>query len=231
MKKKLAIFDFDGTLFRGNISLAFLKYAVQKRLINQEFEEKVDKIVAQYAQKEISYEECASQIINLIAEFPQEVTSSNITKLGEELIRSQKDFWYNYSFDLIKIFLKNNFEVVLISGSSLELLKSVKNIFGNIRLFGTEFEVVNDHFTGKVILNLALNRSKEKILKEILKENIDLKNSFGFGNAEPDLSFLQKVGYPVALNPNDVLEKIARQNNWPIFTEKDDVVREVQKML
>jgi phosphoserine phosphatase len=52
------------------------------------------------------------------------------------------------------------------------------------------------------------------LLKKIIKQNnVDLKKSFGFGDTAQDMAFISKVGYPVAVNPNEELLRIANEKN------------------
>jgi phosphoserine phosphatase len=47
------------------------------------------------------------------------------------------------------------------------------------------------------------------------KHNIDLSKSYFYSDSASDLPLLEVVGYPVAVNPNRKLAKIATERGWP----------------
>ena len=58
---------------------------------------------------------------------------------------------------------------------------------------------------------------KELTLKLVEEFNIDLKNSYAYGDNQSDIPLLNLVGNPVAVEPTSKLEKFALRNNWTIL--------------
>ena len=67
-------------------------------------------------------------------------------------------------------------------------------------------------------LVLCLDRTK-KDLAENLAQNVglDLGRCFAYGNHQSDLPLLELVGNPYAVEPTNVLRKIAVERQWPIL--------------
>jgi phosphoserine phosphatase len=61
----------------------------------------------------------------------------------------------------------------------------------------------------------------------ISEKGISLKESYGIGDTESDVSFLEMVNYPFAFNPNLNLERVARRRKWKIVVEKKDVIYDI----
>ena len=94
--------------------------------------------------------------------------------------------------------------------------------------FGTELEIINGKFTGKVA-NLDSAYNKAGIVKDLAKKyNADLKKSIAVGDTEGDVVMLKLVGKPIAFNPNMELARVAKQHHWPVVVERKNVVYEVR---
>jgi hypothetical protein len=49
------------------------------------------------------------------------------------------------------------------------------------------------------------------------ERGIDLAESFAYSDSESDLPMMRAVGYPVAVNPDAALERVAREEGWQIM--------------
>jgi putative phosphoserine phosphatase/1-acylglycerol-3-phosphate O-acyltransferase len=95
------------------------------------------------------------------------------------------------------------------SGLAAELL--IENILC------TEVEVENGAFTGKLAGPVLWGEGKANAVREFAAgRGIDLERSFGHGNGDEDVAFLETVGNPRPLNPEPGLTKVAGERGWPI---------------
>jgi HAD superfamily hydrolase (TIGR01490 family) len=110
--------------------------------------------------------------------------------------------------------------LVLISGSVRYLLEPVVKDLGFDHLLCTDLEVNPDgRLTGKASGPVCVDKNKKKLTLELAQKiGLDLAKSYAYGNHHSDLPLLQSVGYPHAVAPNRILEKIARQRSWPILS-------------
>jgi len=53
---------------------------------------------------------------------------------------------------------------------------------------------------------------------------LSLDNSFGLGDTESDIDFLEEVSFPICVNPNFLLLERARDRNWPIVVERKNLI-------
>ncbi len=109
--------------------------------------------------------------------------------------------------------------LVLISGSVRYLLEPVVEDLGFNHLLCTDLEVNPDgRLTGKAAGPVCVDKNKKKLTLELAQKiGLDLSKSYAYGNHPSDLPLLESVGYPHAVAPNSILEKIARQRSWPIL--------------
>jgi HAD superfamily hydrolase (TIGR01490 family) len=229
---KASFFDVDGTLVKGLMIYEFSKQLVKKGLFEKRIFEEIDSWVKSYLENKTTYRKIALVIPNLYSKGLKNIKEKDIKKEAKIFVDFHiKEFIQPYAKELVKL-MKNYGMIIGISGSPIEVVSYIGKIFNFDIIYGSEFEIKKGVYTGKIKQNMIIKETKEKVLKRIVKENkIDLSKSFGFGDTEEDLSILSKVGIPITLNPNSKLLKIAKQNNWPIFTSKDDVVRNIKKLL
>eukprot|EP00276_Gloeochaete_wittrockiana_P007550 CAMPEP_0184646600 /NCGR_PEP_ID=MMETSP0308-20130426/3305_1 /TAXON_ID=38269 /ORGANISM="Gloeochaete witrockiana, Strain SAG 46.84" /LENGTH=407 /DNA_ID=CAMNT_0027076775 /DNA_START=1 /DNA_END=1224 /DNA_ORIENTATION=- len=105
--------------------------------------------------------------------------------------------------------------VLATSGTTYAADSAIQN-FGLDDYVCTRFEVVDGRFTGK-IASFAYGVAKAHRVQEWADENeVDLKESVFYTDSVTDLDLLEMVGYPVIVNPDGPLRRIARERNWPI---------------
>jgi HAD superfamily hydrolase (TIGR01490 family) len=229
---KASFFDIDGTLVKGLMIYEFAKHLANKGLIEKSFFEKMNSYVMLYLKNKMTYRKLAIIAPNLYAKGLRSVKVSIVKKEAKRFVDSYiKEFIHPYTMELVKL-MKSYGMTIGISGSPIEVVSYTGKIFDFDLTYGGELEIRNGRYTGKIKQNLIIKEKKEEVLKKIIKENkIDLTKSFGFGDTEQDLSFLSKVKYPIALNPNLKLLEIFKKKGWPSFTSKDDVARNIKKSL
>lgn len=227
---KASFFDIDGTLVKGLMIHEFPKKLAEKELIESRFSEEIDKWVNLYLEGKATYRKIALIIPDLYSKALENVKVEDIERQAEVFVdQYMEKSIHPYTIELVKLMKKYGMTVG-ISGSPIEVVGYLGRIFNFNITYGTELEVENGFYTGKIKCNLIIKETKEYILKKIIKENkIDLKDSFGFGDTEQDLPFLSKVGNPVALNPNSKLLSVAKENGWMVFNSGDNVVNLIRK--
>jgi phosphoserine phosphatase len=63
------------------------------------------------------------------------------------------------------------------------------------------------------------------------EQGLDFKDSYGIGDTESDIKFLELVEYPIAFNPNQGLFAAAQEHGWRVVVEKKDVIYEISQQL
>jgi HAD superfamily hydrolase (TIGR01490 family) len=99
----------------------------------------------------------------------------------------------------------------------VEMLAHVLNMEGGI---GTRYEVAPDGktLTGKVDGPFIYGEGKVEAMRSFAEEHdLDLKASWAYSDSASDLPMLGVVGHPVAVNPDEALEKVASEEGWQIL--------------
>ena len=71
--------------------------------------------------------------------------------------------------------------------------------------------------TGRCVGLNPYGENKADLVQQLAEvHGFDLRRSYAYGNHYSDAYKLQRVGYPVAVNPDRKLRQIATANDWPI---------------
>jgi 1-acyl-sn-glycerol-3-phosphate acyltransferase len=84
-------------------------------------------------------------------------------------------------------------------------------------LLTSRVEVVKGVITGNLTGPVLWGEGKAQAVRELAqREGIDLAASYGYANGDEDVPFLETVGRPRPLNPQDGLRRVAMRRGWPI---------------
>ncbi|MFH1127660.1 MAG: HAD family phosphatase [archaeon] len=229
--RRASFFDIDGTLIRSQMIFDFPRYLHKEGLFEDKYLINILKIIMEYEINFIPYREAGKRILRNYAEALKGKKRSLIEKKSKDFMEGHIKKKYAYTDELIDI-LKKDTVLIAISASPIEQVEALKKYIPFAHVFGTVLETKNGIYTGKIKTNLLVKNSKQKAQLSIAKKlNIDLKNSFAFGDSDADIEYLALAGHPIALNPNSHLKDIAEKNSWPIFHEKDDIVTRIKEIL
>ena len=215
----LAIFDLDNTLLDGDSDYNWGLFLAREGLVDKESHQTSNKkFYADYnAGKLDIYEFTEFQfkffknnprrlLDELLVRYIDEVAEVMITKKARNLVAEHRD---------------NGDKLLIITATNSYITKPIGNLLGIDDLIGTDLEEVAGEFTGKVKgipsfkegkidrLNLWLEQ------KELTLESFE--RTFFYSDSQNDLPLLRIVSNPVAANPDQILEKEAFKNKWPII--------------
>lgn len=227
-KIKLAIFDIDGTIFRSSLVIELSHALVNAGIFPIAARKEISKEYLAWLNRKGSYEAYIDKVVKIYAKYITGKKFSTVDKIARQVITYQKDRVYRFTRDLIKKLKRDNYFLVAISGSPSYIVQKYAKTIGFDLFFGTELEVINGNFTGKVkSLDSAFN--KAKIVKDLAKKySADLRKALAVGDTQNDIPMLKLVGKPIAFNPNLGLAKFAKKNNWTIAAERKDVIYQIK---
>jgi HAD superfamily hydrolase (TIGR01490 family) len=107
--------------------------------------------------------------------------------------------------------------VILLSGTLDLLLEPLAERLGVQARVGSELEIEDGRFTGRIAGAHPFGGTKCKCLATINRANrFDLKRSFAYADSFADRHLLAMVGHPVATNADVALRKVAESRGWMI---------------
>ena len=220
---KLAIFDFDGTLFPYD-TLPFLLSQWKKQ---------------QYPI--IPYLRTLSTVVVLYIQYKTGIRS----RLSREQMRQEAMFRFNRIFTAmsetkIDTFFENcaakmtqllNFKVVnemkrsqqegyhivLLSGCYEKLLHMIFAPYHVDHIIGTAMYFTDGVIDANRKMEVVTGETKmQKIMAYYANERVDWNASTAYADSYSDLPVLEAVGHAVAVGPEPKLKAVAEENNWRI---------------
>jgi HAD superfamily hydrolase (TIGR01490 family) len=223
---KASFFDIDGTLVKGFLISEFPKQLSEKSIFDKKLFLEIENWVKKYRKDKATYRKIALEIPKIYSSGMKGLEERDVKNEARKFVKVYlKKFIQPYTRDLVKLMKKYGMTIG-ISGSPIEVVSLVGKMFNFDLTYGSELEIKNGIYTGKMKRNMIIKEMKEVVLEKIIRQNkIDLNKSFGFGDTEQDMSILSKVKYPIALNPNKNLLKIVKSKGWMIFDSNNDIVK------
>ncbi len=230
MPKKIVLFDFDGTLSQGYISMAFLEWLSKSKIYPTELYQQQLKLVEANKQNKISYAEWCRQWGILWAEGLVNKTTTRIRESAQEFFEEYKTNIYSSSYQLVELFQKKEYYTFMITTAAQEVSYLAGKELGMDKTYGTEVLVNNDRYTNQLITKFHLPIGKKEFIEKIIKSGkYEMNTSVAFGDSMHDAAMLEKVKFPIALNPTKELFSLAQKNNWLILNY-DNVIRQINKL-
>ncbi|MFA6973336.1 MAG: HAD family phosphatase [Parcubacteria group bacterium] len=228
-KTKLAVFDIDGTIFRKNLAFELINELAWMKVFEKSVRNELTKLYTRWLDHKGTYEDYRKALVKLYYENITGCTKLEVVEASKIVVPFFKDRTYVFANDLIKKLKAENYAIIAISGSPLEIVEEYNKHLKFDAVFGSVYEV-NDtgHYTGSSVFEPT--KDKGQVVRQYIAEKgLNLEGSYGIGDTESDASFLEIVESPIAFNPNDNLKKIAEENGWRIVVEKKDVIYEINK--
>ncbi len=225
---KIAIFDIDGTIFRKNLHFELINELVWMKVFPFSARKKLINLYTSWLEHRGTYESYRIALVDLYAEHIKDRSREEVEKASQAVVPFHKNRTYIFAEKLIKKLKEDNYHIIAISGSPIEIVEEFNEIHLKFdKVFGSVYAMdENNIYTGGAIFEPIKN--KGQVVKQHVYENkLTLDDSYGIGDTESDASFLKLVENPIAFNPNQNLKEIAEKNNWKVVVEKKDVIYEI----
>ncbi len=226
-KSKLAIFDIDGTVFRKNLHFELLSELSWRGIFSKDSRKVLVKIYANWLEHRGTYEQYRKSIVSMYSRELKGCFQKEIVDASRKVAEFNKDRTYIFAEKLIDKLRRKKYIIIAISGSPVEIVHEYNKFLKFDEVFGSVYETDGKGcYTGKTIFEPVKHKG-HLVGQYISEKGLTLKDSYGIGDTESDVSFLKMVEHPIAFNPNMNLEKAARRNKWRIIVEKKDVIYDI----
>ena len=227
-KRKLAVFDVDGTIFRSSLLIQVVNKLIDAGAFPKGAERVYEKEYHRWIDREGDYQEYIDAVVQTFLKHLKGMHYGVLADAAEEVVEEQWKRVYRYTRDLLKELKAKDYYLLAVSHSPKTVLDKFCPRLGFDKAYGTIYEIgPEERFTGEVV-DAHLIYNKATILRRAIeKENLTLANSIGVGDTETDMPFLEMVAKPICFNPNAKLYKQAKRLKWKVVVERKDVVYEL----
>ncbi|MDO4710787.1 MAG: HAD-IB family hydrolase [Peptostreptococcaceae bacterium] len=233
-KRTAAFFDIDGTIFRDSLMIAHFRKMREYGIINDltwcgniNFSEE------RWQKRRLAYDDFLDDISKAYVESLMGVSYGDIMFTARHTMRSRADEVYRFTKHRIQKHRELGHMVIFISGSPDFLVRQMANIWKADVYMGSKYIFQKGVFTGEIV-PMWDSVSKLKAIRQLVADyDIDLEQSFAYGDTNGDLTMLQSVGHPFAINPaKELLDKISGDEKLSekttIVVERKDVIYQLR---
>ncbi len=211
----LALFDLDNTLLSGDSDYEWGQFLVRKNLVDKKaYEEANIRFYEQYKQGELDIYEWSAFTFKPLAE-----------RSMKELAALHKDYMQDVILPMMGDKAKATVEhhrqqghtLMVITATNSFVTRPIVEAFGIENLIATESKIVNGRYTIDVDGTPCFSTGKVERLNAWMKfNNESLKGSYFYSDSHNDLPLLEIVDHPIAVDPDETLEAVAKQHGWEI---------------
>lgn len=215
----LTIFDLDNTLLDGDSDYNWGLFLIKEGLVDQKTHESSNtQFYDDYNSGKLNIYEFVEFQFKFFRDNPRILLDKLLKRYIDEIA---KPMITKKARDLVSKHRVKGDRLLIITATNSYITKPIGKLFDIDDLIGTDPEEINGEFTGKVKGIPSFKEGKIERLNLWLKQKKlafnDFDQIFFYSDSQNDLPLLRLVSNPIAVNPDEVLEKEAIKNNWPII--------------
>lgn len=230
MKNCAAYFDIDGTIYREGLISEMFKKMIKYELIDaSKWYNEVQPDYIKWDKRLGGYDSYLQKMVDIYTETVKNTNSFHIAYIAKKVIAQNGERIYTYSREIIKWHKAQGHFIIAISGSPIELVREMSELYGMDDYRGTVYQVGSDGvYTGEISPMWDSESKRRAVLEVAEKFDIDLSKSYAYGDTNGDFAMLKLVGNPFVINPTRELlvhiqEDDYLKNKIKIIVERKDV--------
>jgi len=215
-----AFFDIDGTLFRESLMIEHFKKLLRYEVLDEAlWHSNIKKRYENWQKRRGNYDDYMLELASIYMQSMKGLDKAKMEFITNQVVDLKGDRVYMYTRNRIEWHKTEGHTVIFISGSPDYLVRRMAQRYGITDCRGTRYLVdEHDRFTGEVEQMWDAKSKRGAIDHFVQKYEIDLDASYAYGDTMGDLSMLEIVGNPVAINPTrELLSHLAAE---PALREK-----------
>ncbi len=212
----LAIFDLDHTLLTGDSDYLWGEYMVENNIVDeQKFRARNKVFYQEYQRGTLDNERYLKFALEPLIHFTIEELYTWRADYVEKWI---KPLIAPGAGKLLDSHRARNHELLIISATHLFITEPIAQLLEVPTALATEPEIIDNRYTGRYLGTPTYQEGKVTVLTEWLGDSDhSLDGSYFYSDSINDISLLELVDNPKAVNPDDELKAIAEERNWEII--------------
>ena len=214
----IALFDLDNTLIKGDSDYQWGNYLVENNYVDPKlYKEKNENFFEQYRKGTLCAREFAEFSYEPLTKYDFKTLISIRKKFFEEKI---KPLILPKAIDLIKFHKERKDILAIVTATNSFISRISADYFEINDLLASEPEFIDNKFTGRLHGEPCFQEGKVLKVKEWIKlNNYKIYDDIYFyTDSHNDIKLLEYCTIPVAVDPDDILEKLSKKNNWKIMS-------------
>ena len=215
-RRAAAFFDLDKTLMEGSSAIHFGRAAYKAGMVSR-------RQLVRDAWANVKFrlngstdegtEALKERVLHSIAG----VRQRDLARLGPDVLSGILPQVYPQMLELAWEHQDAGRPAYIVTAASQELAQVLARVLALDGGIGMRSEVRAGVYTGRLAGPMTYREGKAEAMRQLAEaEGIDLAASYAYSDSESDLPMLRAVGHPVAVNPDQELARVARQEGWEV---------------
>ncbi len=193
-RQEIALLDVDGTIVNGNCTQLFIRFLLDKKLIEPDDLYYYQLLLRNYTPDEIRYQNIAHEAFKILAKIPLQ----NLLEWWEECFHSEVKKHFNSEIiEKIESLISDGCEIYLASGSPRILLKEIATELGikEENIIASEFQIHIKSIHPGPLDTICIGIGKiNKVMQVFSERGINTGNIEFYTDNLSDLELLKQVG-------------------------------------
>jgi HAD superfamily hydrolase (TIGR01490 family) len=212
-----AFFDLDRTLMAGSSGLYWARAARGAGLLTR-------RRIARYGWENVKFrlrgstDQATDRVRREVGEMISGQRVVDLQRLAPKVLAGVLPRLYPQMLGVAYEHQDAGRRVYIVTAASDEMAALLAHVLGFDGGIGSRSEVVDGVYTGRAGGPFTYREGKADAMRALAAaEGIDLEASWAYSDSESDLPMLRAVGHPVAVNPDAVLARVAREEGWAVM--------------
>jgi HAD superfamily hydrolase (TIGR01490 family) len=227
-KRRVAVFDIDGTIFRSSLVIELVERLVEKGIFPPETRATYEVEKTRWLDRKGDYQSYVSKAVETFAKQLKGKPYDEVSYIAGEIIEEKKGRVYAYTRELVGKLKDEGYFLLAISHSPKFIVDGFGFEMGFNKVYGTFYESgASGNFTGTILDEDFIFNKAAVLTRAVRKEDLTLEGSVAVGDTESDIPMLEMVERPICFNPNAALYQHAKRRKWKVVVERKDVIYEL----
>lgn len=228
MSNYLAVFDVDGTLFHSFLLEEVIEELAAREIFSKDAPQEYARQRKNWITTHTDYRTYVDTVLKTFQKHIKGVTYSDFNEVAEAVVERNRNHIFSYTRQLITDLSRNDYFLLAVSHSPKGVVDKFCQEFGFDKVYGVFYELgPSDRFTGEITDEHVISNKSNIIRRVAQQENIPLEQSFGIGDSEDDIPFLEMMDRPICFNPTRELYRHGKLNHWQVVVEQKGVIYEL----
>ena len=226
-----AFFDVDGTLYRESLMIEHFKKLLKYEVLDEAlWHTKIKTNYENWQKRRGNYDDYMLGLAKVYVQSMKGLDRAKVEFITDQVIDLKGDRVYMYTRNRIDWHKEQGHTVIFVSGSPDYLVRKMGIRYGIADCMGTRYSVDdNNRYTGEIVQMWDSDSKNDAVSHFVKKYDIDLTQSYAYGDTMGDFSMFELVGNPIAINPTRELlihlrEKPVLRQKVKVVVERKDVV-------
>lgn len=230
LKRKVAIFDIDGTIFRSSLLIELVEVLIEKGIFPERAHDDYNQKKLLWLDRKGAYDTYIMAVVGTFIKHIKGVKYDDFVLATSTVVERYRFRTYKFTEELIVNLKKEGYFLLAISHSPKSILDPFCKELGFDKVYGKFYEVDEaGFFTGEIRDNEFISNKAKVLQLAVETENLTLEGSVGVGDSESDIKFLELVSRPICFNPDAILWAHAQKVGWEVVVERKNVIYDLQK--